>query len=1165
MGKWKQRMAVITAGVIGIMGVPTGAIAASAAELEWHSEAMPLASWDDVPVATYTTSTCELYYTTEYDGTLTITGCSRDASEVVIPAEIDGIPVTTIQSDAFRFCSVTSVTIPETICSLPEDVFEECSPAEIHVSEENQWYSSEDNVLMNKEKTRLLRFCPADSRTAYTVPDSVTAIGYAAFQGCSNLISIDIPSSVTYISSCVFWDCAGLTAVTLPEKISSINYATFIGCSALRECIIPSNVTSIDMDAFYGCSSLTSVTIPKKVKYIGSSAFGWCGSLEKVVIENANCNIADDEYTFTNYDMSSDFSGTIYGYDDSTAQKYAEQYGRTFVSLGEPPLATEVGETGSYDGFRYEVQYDRSLMIIRCDDTKTQIEIPEEIEGMPVSGISNEALQHCTELESLAISKNVIEIEYAALQYCDSLRTITVDEENPCYVSQKNVLFRREYGEDEKQLAYLLRYCPQDPRAEYSIPATVTSIQDGAFRNCGNLTAIAIPESVSNIGNEAFYECSSLESVTIAKNVKSIGNQAFCNCASLNVVTVTSYNCSIGGYDAVFTNNSLSSTFDGTIYGYDNSTAETYAEIYGVSFVSLGKAPADARIGETGTVGALSYEVLENATIAITNCDDTATTVEIPDEIDGIAVTQIRYSAFYACENLTSITIPGSITEIQSSAFSSCASLKEVVIPNGITEIADYAFSYCTSLTSVSIPDSVTAIGYYAFSGCTSLTDIKIPDSVKEIGNYAFQDVPWMNEQTEEFVVLGDGVFYAYNGTAQKITLPETVKALSQNAFHVTYLSDTEEMEVSVPFQEITLSDNVERIDLTWFEEWYNHPVTVNLGKRTKQVDFWYGDKGNGYWVEAVNAPADSLYFSSDDGILYNKNQTKLVYYPLCKEDLDEYKLPATVTEIGDGAFFFSNLSKMELTEQITKIGEYAFANSEIQFGNLTIPKGVTTIPTKAFGGCNITNLTIPQSVTTIEDMAFMGSTVQSVHLPDGLVSLQSDVFNFCQNLTSIIIPDSVTELEYSVFWECTALESITIPSSVTKIGWSAFGNCTSLTDVYYTGTQAEWDAITIDNENDVLKTATVHYESSPAPEETEAETGDLDGNDSIDTNDAYLCLFAYAKLSVGNTSGLTEAQEKAADVDGDGAITTNDAYYILLYYAKHSVGNDVSWTELLG
>ncbi|MGN1402853.1 MAG: dockerin type I domain-containing protein [Ruminococcus sp.] len=77
--------------------------------------------------------------------------------------------------------------------------------------------------------------------------------------------------------------------------------------------------------------------------------------------------------------------------------------------------------------------------------------------------------------------------------------------------------------------------------------------------------------------------------------------------------------------------------------------------------------------------------------------------------------------------------------------------------------------------------------------------------------------------------------------------------------------------------------------------------------------------------------------------------------------------------------------------------------------------------------------------------------------------------------------------------------------------------------------------------------------------------TGDIDGDGVINANDAYFCLLAYAKISVGQDSGLTAAQIQAADVDDDGSITANDAYYILLYYAKKSVGQDVSWAELLG
>ena len=95
----------------------------------------------------------------------------------------------------------------------------------------------------------------------------------------------------------------------------------------------------------------------------------------------------------------------------------------------------------------------------------------------------------------------------------------------------------------------------------------------------------------------------------------------------------------------------------------------------------------------------------------------------------------------------------------------------------------------------------------------------------------------------------------------------------------------------------------------------------------------------------------------------------------------------------------------------------------------------------------------------------------KTVEIPaeiDGLpvTTIGNDAFWGCTSLTSVTIPDSVTEMGWGVFSECTSLESITIPDSVTKIGYSAFYQCTRLTDVYYTGTEEQWNAIAIDGYN---------------------------------------------------------------------------------------------------
>ena len=109
------------------------------------------------------------------------------------------------------------------------------------------------------------------------------AIGRAAFQGCSNLKTIDLPNSVNYISTYAFQDCSALTEITIPEGVTSINNSTFAGCKNLISVNLPKSLTSIGNTVFYGCTSLTSIVIPNGVTSIGSSAFASCDKLNTMM------------------------------------------------------------------------------------------------------------------------------------------------------------------------------------------------------------------------------------------------------------------------------------------------------------------------------------------------------------------------------------------------------------------------------------------------------------------------------------------------------------------------------------------------------------------------------------------------------------------------------------------------------------------------------------------------------------------------------------------------------------------------------------------------------------------------------------------------------------------------------------------------------------------
>ncbi|MBQ2767663.1 MAG: leucine-rich repeat domain-containing protein [Clostridia bacterium] len=155
------------------------------------------------------------------------------------------------------------------------------------------------------------------------------------------------------------------------------------------------------------------------------------------------------------------------------------------------------------------------------------------------------------------------------------------------------------------------------------------------------------------------------------------------------------------------------------------------------------------------------------------------TRVELPDGLEIIGT-----FAFGYCQALTEIRLPNSLTEIWSMAFKDCDALTMVAIPGSVTYLGAAAFYCCDSLTTAIIGEGVTTIEHNAFADCPSLTMLMIPGTVERIHGYyyghePFKDSPWFASQTDEFVIVGDGVLIAYNGTATDVVLPAEVKSIA--------------------------------------------------------------------------------------------------------------------------------------------------------------------------------------------------------------------------------------------------------------------------------------------------------------------------------------------------------------------------------------------------
>ena len=793
----------------------------------------------------------------------------------------------------------------------------------------------------------------------------------------------------------------GVYKLVIADYITTIKELAFYQCGIVGNVVLPDGVTTIERYAFADCPTLQKISIPKTVKTIGELAFAKCTVLSQINVDSANTVYSSSDGVLFNKNKTQLICHPAGKSGDYTVPSTVTEiwpaafaYSAGLTSVVMPRGLTNIGEAAFM-----------LCTIVTLYDFRNHASVPT---------LGVDVFTNINAMAKIHVPSNLY----------SSWRQATNWTEWKLYIYADNVTLEPGlYSDINGDLLYswdqlvsnsivtlsgttISSVDPSLMVGKLIMSDNITAISDGAFNGCEGLTGVTLSTNLTSIGNMAFAMCTYIPSIKMPAGITYIGMAAFAGCVSLMELEIPSSNANY-----ITINNVLFNKSKTILHAYANgnqgvytipstvTTIADYAMAYATGLTELTIPSSVTTIGSYALAmcSGLTYLYVPNSVISIGELAFAMNSnIREYDFRDYTAIPSLGGSAFYQPYMMLKIYVPAVLYNDWKAA-------------TNWSEWASYIYTERLEIdTSVAgLYDNVTGVLMYSW-------DMLVSEGIVGVSGTTLTEFPSEEGQGEFYVVLPEGITAINAQVGTQCTalgglhLPSTLRSVGMAAFAYTMIN------------EINIPASCTSVGLLAF--------AASLACTSINVD-----------------PANTAY-TSDAGVLFNKNKSTLMVFPAGKGG--SYTIPSSCSSISTGAFAASMfLTSLVIPNSVMEIGQYAFLSSGIS-GRLVIPNGVTTIASYAFSGCsNITQVVMGARVTSIGDHAFEDcSSLTSVTIPDALKELGAGAFSGCSNLSGTINIPGVTSIPTKAFYGLSLITAVNLGDKLTSIGESAFENCSSLT-----------------------------------------------------------------------------------------------------------------------